>query len=299
MDASAFPQSKRLVYFGTEAYSQGPLAALIAAGANITAVITKPDAPSGRGRTLTPPAIKTLAEGHHLPVWQPQHLRDIIPQLTQLKPTAGVLVAYGKIIPPALLELFPQGIINIHPSLLPRYRGPAPIEAAILGGDRQTGVTLMRLDTGMDTGPIYAQATLNLTGHETRQELYDRLFDLGSTLLLQHLPAILNGSLTPTPQPHTGATVTRLLTKADGQLDLSKSAEQLTREIRAYLGWPGSRTLIYGQEALITAAQAVPAGASVPLGLPTGQDQLNVLRLKPAGKRDMSAAEFLAGRHPG
>ncbi|HSX02806.1 MAG TPA: methionyl-tRNA formyltransferase [Candidatus Saccharimonadia bacterium] len=290
----------RLVFFGTEAYSVPTLEALLAAGYHVATVVTKPDAPAGRGRTLVAPEVKLAAERHGLPVLQPARLREVVAELAALHAEAGVLVAFGKIIPPAVLELFPRGIINIHPSLLPRYRGPAPIEAAILAGDQRTGVTLMQLDAGMDTGPLYAQITVELTGHESRAELYNHLFGLGTELLIQHLPAILGGQLLPQSQPASGASVTRLLTKADGQLDLSQPAAALERHIRAYLGWPGSHTTVARTDVTITAAHvASPTEATAPtqrqLLFPTSDGALIIDRLKPAGRRDMAAQEFLAG----
>lgn len=289
----------RLVFFGTEAYSVPTLEALVVAGYDVAAVVTKPDAPQGRGRTLTAPEVKQAAERLGLPVLQPVRLRERAEELRALGATAGVLVAYGKIIPPAVLDLFARGIINLHPSLLPRYRGPAPIEAAILAGDAETGVSLMRLDAGMDTGPLYAQATMPLTGHESRAELYQRLFGRGTELLLEHLPAIVAGQLKPRPQGTIGASVTHLISKADGQLDLARPAIQLERQIRAYLGWPGSRIAVGGTDVIITSAHVVTSAEAATrdqLVLPTSQGALAIDRLKPVGKREMSAAEFLAGR---
>ena len=284
----------RLIFFGTESYSAEPLSAFIQSGFSIAAVVTKPDAPSGRGRILTAPPVKLIAAQHNIPVWQPQKVSEIAPQLHELTPTAGILVAYGKIIPPSILGFFPHGILNIHPSLLPKYRGPAPIEAAILNGDHQTGVTLMQLDSGMDTGPAYAQQSVSLTGSESRQELYSTLFGLGTNLLIHHLPAILDSTLKPTPQSTTGVSVTKLIHKSDGIIDWSKPTIQLEREIRAYLGWPGSRTTIKNTDVTITAAHVSDTGAE-PLACPTSHGYLVIDRLKPAGKREMTAAEFLAG----
>jgi methionyl-tRNA formyltransferase len=223
-----------------------------------------------------------------------------------LRPDAGIVVAYGKLIPSVILEQFPKGLINIHASLLPRYRGASPIESAILAGDDATGVTLMRLDKGMDTGPTYDVAKLQLTGTETRPDLYAQLAELGSEHLSAKLTAILEGNIVPVPQDSTQATTVGLIRKQDGHIDWSQPAITIERQIRAYLDWPGSRTEITGTDATITAAHIHvadgPAGTafktpSSELAVYAGVGSLIIDRLKPAGKREMTGLEFLAG-HP-
>jgi methionyl-tRNA formyltransferase len=296
----------RLLFFGTDAFSLPALVRLIAEGWPIVAVVTKPDSRTGRGRALTPPAVKRLAEASHIPVLQPVKVSDIEPKLKSLEPSSGIVVAYGRLIPSTTLKFFPKGLINIHPSLLPAYRGPTPIESAILNGDKATGVTLMRLDHGMDTGPTYDQTKLQLAGTESRLDLYEHLSQLGTEFLSAKLSSILDGTIVPIPQNSTHASTTRLIRKADGQLDWTKPAVQLEREVRAYLGWPGSRTAIADVAITVTAAHVQPADgpagtayktASSELAVYTGQGSLIIDRLKPTGKRDMTGPEFLAG-HP-
>jgi methionyl-tRNA formyltransferase len=273
---------------------------------NVVAVVTKPDSRTGRGRELTMPAVKRLAQAKNIPVLQPAKLRDIQSDLAALKPDAGIVVAYGKIIPPSILDLFPKGLINAHVSLLPRYRGSSPIEAAILNGDDTAGVTLMRLDQGMDTGPTYDAAKLQLTGRETRHDLSEQLAELAAELLSTKLTAVLDGHLVPVPQDNTKASTVHMLSKSDGVIDWTKPAAQLEREVRAYLGWPGSRTELAGAEVTITAAHISPSGGtpgtayrspSSELAVYASEGSLIIDQLKPAGKREMTGSEFLAG-HP-
>jgi methionyl-tRNA formyltransferase len=296
----------RLVFFGTDAFSVPALVRLLAEGWHIAAVVTKPDSHTGRGRELTQPAVKRLAAYRAISVLQPARLADITDELRTLKPDAGIVVAYGKIIPQPVMDLFPKGLINIHPSLLPKYRGPSPIEAAILAGDDATGVTLMLIAEGIDSGPTYDQTKFQLTRDENRLELYERLSELGAEFLTSKLAAILDKNIVAIPQDSSQAVVTKLLTKATGNVDWSKPAETLEREVRAYLGWPGSSATVAGTAAVLTQTRTLaqngrpgtafktPGGE---LAVHTGADALIIDRLKPAGKREMTGPEFLAG-HP-
>lgn len=295
----------RLVFFGTAEFSVPSLRALITSGANIVAVVTRPDARSGRHRELVAPPVKTLADNANLTVLQPTSPIQITPELAALEPTIGILVSYGRLIPASILKAFPDGIINVHASLLPRWRGASPIESALLAGDRSTGISLMRLETGLDTGPVYARHELKLGGHETRPELYDRLAALGAELLVQQLPAIILGQLKPVAQNDAKVTTCGLITKADGLIDWTKPAISLERQIRAYLGWPGSVTEISGRTVTVTAAHiGLSHGKLAPgraiahdgeLAVATGDGLLVIDRLKPAGRREMSGREFVAG----
>ncbi|HVQ43465.1 MAG TPA: methionyl-tRNA formyltransferase [Candidatus Saccharimonadia bacterium] len=295
-----------IVFFGTDAFSVPSLVQLIAKGWNIAAVVTKPDSPTGRGQKISEPAVKRLATAAGITVLQPHRVGDIHAELAATKAVIGVVVAYGKLIPPSLLELFPRGLVNIHASLLPRYRGASPIEAAILNGDDETGVTLMQLEAGLDTGPTYDVSKIQLEGTETRPELYERLAELGADLLAIRLPAILEGQVVPIPQNEAEASLVGRLTKADGLIDWTKTAQRLEREVRGYLDWPGSRTHLAGAEVTITAAHTAsdsgPAGQSHrtddgELAVYAATGSLIIDRLKPAGKRDMPARDFLTG-HP-
>jgi methionyl-tRNA formyltransferase len=222
------------------------------------AVVTKPDTARGRGNILTEPAVKTFAVSHGIPVWQPTRLLDIIDDIKQFDTPAGVLVSFGKIIPTAIIELFSPGIINVHPSLLPLYRGPSPIESAIKNRDAKTGVTLMKLAPKMDAGPIYTQVPYALDQTETKPELYDTLGQLGANLLVQKLPAILDGTISPAEQDDSEATYCQLLSKDDSLLDPSTvtpgEAEAL---IRAHLGFPRTRVTIGEYTVIVTKSHAV------------------------------------------
>lgn len=217
----------------------------------------------------------------------------------------AVLVAHGQILPQPVLDQFPLGIINIHPSLLPLYRGSTPIEQAILDGAATTGVTLMKLVAAMDAGPVFAQNELALSGNESKAELANHLLHMGCELLIKVLPRILAGALAPTDQDELKVTVTKLISKSDGGIDWTKPAAQIEREIRAYLGWPGSFAHLLETDVIITAARISNDGGEPgrayqsddkQLIVYCGQDALIIDRLKPAGKREMTGREFLTGR---
>lgn len=295
-----------VVFFGSDNFSLPSLAALHRAGWEIKAVVTKPDSPAGRGRRLTPPHAKVWAQEHGIAILQPEKLTEITDELNSFGVQLGAVASYGKLIPDKILDIFPLGLINVHPSLLPKYRGPAPIEAAILNGDAETGVSIMRVTHEMDAGPVYAQETVPLTGRETQPELYDQLAKIGAELLEEALPGIAAGHLEARPQNDKLAVTTSLIQKADGQIDWAQPAGQIERQIRAYLSWPGSRTELFGREILLTGAHAVPSdnpelepGAAErvdgAIRVQTGSGTLCLDRLKPAGGREMNAKEFLSG----
>jgi methionyl-tRNA formyltransferase len=296
----------KLIFFGTDAFSVPSLVRLIAEKWNIITVITKPDSKMGRGQELSAPAVKKLAQAAGIPVLQPSKLSEIEGEFRNLAPDAGIVVAYGKIIQPQILEIFPKGLINVHPSLLPRFRGASPIESTILAGDEQTGVTLMQLDRAVDSGPTYDIAKLQLGGTETRPELYERLAEMGAERLAAKLPSILDGTIVPIPQDTSKVTHSKMLKKSDGRIDWNKNASELEREVRAYLGWPGSAAQIAGIEVIITASHVSPkdgpsgtayVSPSQELAVYASTGTLIIDRLKPAGKREMTGMEFLSG-HP-
>lgn len=296
--------SKPIVFFGTEHFSLITLRALIDAGFPVAAVVTKPDTQKGRGHKLTASPVKVLAQAHSIPVWQPTKLGDISSDIAQLDQPLGVLVSYGKIIPQSIIDLFTPGIINLHPSLLPLYRGPSPIESAILHGDKQTGISIMQLSAAMDAGPVYKQITHELTGTETAEHLYDELGRIGSALMVELLPHIADGTMQPTPQDDVLATYCQLIKKADGIIDWNQPAVQIERQIRAYHEWPQSRATIGAVDIIITKAQAVeissqPAGSveviDEQLLIHTSDAALRIDTLKPAGKKEMPVQAFLAG----
>ncbi|MFZ1360741.1 MAG: methionyl-tRNA formyltransferase [Candidatus Saccharimonadales bacterium] len=296
--------SSPIVFFGTETFSLASLTALVEAGFAIGLVVTKPDSKQGRGHRLTEPIVKTYAAAHNIPVLQPRTTQDIIDAITPLTQPTGVLVSYGKIIPQAVIDVFPYGIVNVHPSLLPRYRGPSPIESAIVHGDTETGISLMQLSARMDAGPIYKQTRYALNGAETAYELSEYMAQHGARELVQTLPAILDGSLRPTPQDDKRATYCSLLAKSDGMIDWHMPAVDIERRVRAYIEWPKSRTTIAGLDCVITKASVVNITSETPgsvvadkhtLRISTGDGWLMIHRLKPAGKKEMPIQAFLAG----
>ncbi|HEY8992591.1 MAG TPA: methionyl-tRNA formyltransferase [Candidatus Microsaccharimonas sp.] len=242
--------SKTIIFFGTDTFSASALRSLIEAEYTISAVVTKPDSKSGRGQQLTAPLVKQIAEQYGIPVWQPTKLSDIIDDITALGDVIGVLSSYGRIVPQAVIDLFNPGIINIHPSLLPLYRGPSPIETALINGDSQTGVSIMKLTAEMDAGPIYAQEVYMLDGTETAPALYETLSALGGRMLIETLPNIIEGNLLPSPQANA-AIYCYLLKKEDAVLNPTEmTAVQAERHVRAYLAFPKTK-LPYKNESLI------------------------------------------------
>ena len=285
-----------LVFFGTEDFSLIALKSLVEAGYHIEAVITKPNTKRGRGGKLTEPAVKVFAREHNIPVWQPNRLIDIASDIESLGSPAGVLVSYGKIIPQQILDLFSPGIINVHPSLLPEYRGPSPIEAAIVNRDGRTGVSIMKLSAEMDAGPIYFQTPYALDQTETRPELYDTLGQLGANLLVQYLPSILDGSLQPTAQNDTDATYTQPLTKDNSRLDLSiLTPGEAEARIRAHLGFPRSRLKIGDYDVIVTKAHVV-MDKKTPLDLECANGAyLSIDELVAPSGKTISGDAFLRG----
>jgi len=288
--------SETIVFFGTEDFSLATLEQLIDVGYPIAAVVTKPDTPRGRGHKLTPPSVKVLAQQHNIPVLQPQKLKEIAEDLRALGPATGVLVSYGKIIPQSIIDLFTPGIVNVHPSLLPKYRGPSPIESAIENGDHETGVSIMQLSAAMDAGPVYTQIHHPLTGTETQPELYATLAQKGAETLLKTLPAIIRGELQPTPQNDAQATYCQLLSKEDAWLNPSNlTAQQAERKIRAHLAWPKSK-LHFGDHTIIITKAHVASTQKTPLDI-ICQDGVFLCIdevIAPSGRR-MHAEDFLRG----
>lgn len=301
--------SKKVIFFGNERLATGvstnapTLRALIDNGYDIAAVIAS-DSPqlSRKNRSLE---VKTLAEEHNIPVLLPHRLSEIESQIRDLKPEIGVLVAFGKIVPQKIIDLFPRGIVNIHPSLLPLHRGPTPIESVILNGDKVTGVSIMQLVKSMDAGPVFAQVTIQLEGNEDKVDLAEKLLEAGKDLLLKCLPQILDGKLEPTAQDSSQATYDTLIGKDDGVIDWRKPASQLEREIRAYATWPKSRTTLANTPVIVTEAHVVSADTKHQPGeiilskkelmIACDQNLLSIDHLKPEGKSEMPAISFLAG----
>jgi methionyl-tRNA formyltransferase len=311
-------QPVRMLFMGTPQFAVPSLRALAGwAGehdATLTAVITRPDKPAGRGQTQIPSPVKAAALELGIPVHQPGPLRrpEAAALLAGLAPDLIVVAAFGQILPPEVLALPRQGCLNVHASLLPRHRGASPIAAAILEGDLETGVTIMLMDSGLDTGPIIATRATPIGADETTGELTARLAGLGAALLVETLPGWLAGAITPQPQDGTRATMTRLLRKEDGLLDWSQPAEALARRVRAYAPWPGAFTTWEGRALKVLRASPAAAppdepppgtvtlapdghgGQRVLCACRQGALALEVLQLE--GKRALTAAEFARGQ---
>jgi methionyl-tRNA formyltransferase len=281
----------------------------MAARYQIVGVVTQPDRASGRGRELKPPPVKTLALELGLPVIQPEKLREpaAMEQLRAWSPDLIVVAAFGQILKPDVLDLPRFGCLNVHASLLPRWRGAAPINAAILAGDEETGVTIMQMDAGLDTGPILTQRPLRLTPTDTAGSVSQALSTLGADLLLDTLPDYLADKLTPTPQPEEGVTYAPMLKKEDGLLDFTRPAEELERRVRAMNPWPGAWLEYNGQPLKVLKARAgilftyvaqMPGARLLAGNLPavmTSNGALFLEEVQPPGKKPMDSRSFLAG----
>ena len=277
----------------------------------IAAVVTPPDRPRGRGRQPEPQPVKVAASALGLTVLQPPNLRSqsVQAELASLRPDVIVVAAYGRLLPPAVLELPPHGCLNLHPSLLPRHRGPSPVAAAILEGDETTGVSLMLLDEGMDTGPVIASTQLPLMGGETAGELTERLFEIGGTLLQENLEPWLGGDLKADPQDDSEATITRKLERADGLINWTEPAATLVRKCRAFDPWPGLYTQWQGRMLKLLAVrdqtdgeddsaapgQVLYSGPGQAFGVATVSGTLWAERVQMEGRRAVSGEEFLRG----
>jgi methionyl-tRNA formyltransferase len=297
----------RLVFAGTPAFASTALDALIAAGHEIVLALTQPDRPAGRGMRLAASEVKRLAEGHGIEVFQPQTLKDASVQarLRETRAEAMVVAAYGLILPRAVLEMFPLGCINIHASLLPRWRGAAPIQRAILAGDAETGISIMQMDEGLDTGPVYLMERMPIQAKDTAGTLHDRLALLGARAIVTALDGISHSRLTPQPQPAVGATYASKITRAEANLDWAKSALDLDRTVRAFDPYPVAQSQLDGETIRIWSAQALdqPHGdAGVVLGadaqgivVACGTGSLRILELQKAGGKRLCAGDFLRG----
>lgn len=280
----------------------------------VVGVVTQPDRPAGRRQELTPPPIKTLALKHGLPVFQPEKMRrpEAVTQLRELAPELIVVVAYGQILPKDVLGLPRLGCVNVHGSLLPRWRGASPIQAALLAGDEVTGVTTMLLDEGMDTGPMLLRERVQIGPDDNAATLHDKLSALGGELLLKTVAALAAGALQPTPQPGEGATYAPKIKKEDGLVNWAQPARQIRNRLRAFTPWPGlftflpteagPRTLkIWSAEAAADPTASGAAGGTVTAAdkhgivVATGEGTLVVRELQIEGGRRMSADEFLRG----
>lgn len=300
--------TKRIVYFGNERLISGLdrtdapiLRGLIDKGYDVVAVVSHHSTSNSRNQRQL--EVAEIAGEHDIPVLLPNRPSDIIEELKAFNADIAVLAAYGRIISQQVIDLFPMGIVNIHPSLLPQYRGPTPIESVILNGDTETGVSIMQLAAGMDDGPVYGERSFTVSTSIEKFQLYSQIVDLSTALFFDLFPAIIDGSLQPTAQ-QGNPTYSQLIQKSDSIIDWNKPAAQIEREIRAYAGWPQSRTTLGPLDVIITGATPVTMESASPgkivaekdhLFIGTGQDWLEILELKPLGKKEMPVKAFLAG----
>lgn len=305
----------KIVFMGTPEFSQVSLERLLnsAPRHQVVGVLTQPDRPKGRGMKVVPSPVKEVALRHGLPVFQPQRLPDpeVMNFLETTKPDAMVVVAYGLKIPAAMLTFTPYGCINLHSSLLPKYRGASPIQWALLNGDQITGVTTMQMDEGWDTGDMLMSNTIRINEEDNFASLHDRLADLGADLLVETLHQLAAGGITPTPQNEAEATYARKLTEEDLAIEWSRSSRELFNKVRALNPWPGARTELNGEKIKVWSAristedwglaQALPGtigeAGKGENGIPvrTGDGALLIDELQLPGRKRLSAAQFLAG----
>jgi methionyl-tRNA formyltransferase len=295
---------KKIVFMGSPDFALSTLRVLYA-NYPVVGVVTQPDRAAGRGRELKPPPVKSLASELGIPVIQPENLRqpEAMEQLRAWAPDVIVVAAFGQILKQDVLDLPEFGCINVHASLLPRWRGAAPINAAILHGDEQTGVTIMKMDAGLDTGPILSQRSVRIEPEETAGSLFEKLSTLGADLLLDTLPKYFSGEITPRPQPEEGVTYAGMMKKEEGRLDFSQSARELERKVRAFNPWPGAYfkwdgNLLKVHWASIGMGEMREGERGVYLGLPavgTSENLLVLGKVQPAGKKPMPGKAFLAG----
>lgn len=299
----------RVVYFGTPAFAVPTLEALIGSRHPVVALVSQPDRPRGRGHHLQPTPTRQVAEAHRIPVLQPTKLKDVgfLEALAALAPDIGVVAAYGRILPDALLALPRLGMINVHASILPAYRGAAPIHRAVMAGDSETGVTIMRVVSELDAGAILDVARIPIGPDETSPEVERRLASLGAERLLAVMEEMTAGTATGTPQHHAAATYAPKITREDGRIDWSRPAAEIHNRVRGLQPWPlvsarlgDHRCLLHATRPETLDGSAVP-GTIVTAGpdgivVAAGAGAVRILALQPEGRRVMTAREFLAGR---
>ena len=300
----------RVVFMGTPGFAVRTLEALLNRGHDLVGVLTQPDRPAGRGRRLSPSPVKAYAERHELPVLQPASLRrdeDACARIAEMRPDVIVVAAYGLFLPSIVLETPKYGCLNIHPSLLPKHRGPSPVISTILNGDETGGVTIMLLDEGMDTGPVLAQESTPVGRDETADALTHRLFGLGAELLVDTLDQWVQGEITSSAQDDEQATTTRLLKREDGRLDWTEPADSIERRIRAFTPWPGTFTSWSGRTLKIVKGrladatiESEPGTVSAPSGdrviVATGSGAFELLEVQLEGRARSRAADFARGQ---
>lgn len=293
----------RILFMGTPAPAAKCLQALLDAGEQIVAVVTRPDQKAGRGLKLTEPPVKQLAKHYHIPIEQPEKLKDI-DKLRTYDPELIVIVAYGKILPKELLAIPKYGAINVHASLLPKYRGAGPIQWAILNGEKETGITIMQVVEELDAGDILLQKKIPIASDDTAETLGEKLFELGAELLIDAVGKIKKGTITKTPQNDHEATLAPLLLKEIGEIDFRKTALEVHNQIRGLIPWPTAHTFYHGKTLKLLKSEIVPNQKGLPgeiletnkgFTVSCRDAALKITEVQMEGKRKMSASEFIAG----
>lgn len=306
-------EKPKIIFLGTPEFGAIILNGLIKNGFKPALVVTSPDKPVGRKQTLTSPPVKLIAQKNNISVEQPETIRNLKLKVKSLNPDLGIVAAYGQILPKEILDIPKFGFLNVHPSLLPKYRGPSPVQTAILEGDQKTGVTLMLIDEKMDHGPIIVQEEMAISEKESKEHLHNRLAMLGIKLLIETIPQWIGEKIKPRPQEEKNATFSEIITKERGRIDWQKKAETIERETRAFYPWPGSyavwqkdkkelrikvlksRVLKSPEKTryLVGKVLVVPQNE---IGVQCGDGNFLVIeRLKPEGKNEMGAEDFLRG----
>ena len=303
----------RIAFFGTPAFAVPSLERLVGAGEQVVTVITQPDRPRGRGHRVEPCPIKVAAQEHKIPVLQPERVREqeFVARLASSEAELGVVVAYGQLLPEEILQMPSEGLINVHASLLPRYRGAAPIQRAVMAGETETGITMIRLIREMDAGPMLARLTRPIGDDETSEELEHSLSTLGADLLLSTVRSISSGTAQEEPQDHSLATFAPRITRENGLINWSEPARTIYNLIRGVCPWPRAFTFLDGARLLIHRADVVTSSLFLPASMPgevleVGGDRLLVgcgeatvlaiRELQPEGRRVLPTRSFLAGR---
>lgn len=297
----------KIIFMGTPEFAVPSLNALIESGEEVVAVITQPDKPKGRGLEILPPPTKILAEKHSIPVLQPAKIKteEFFNEIKKFNPDLICVAAYGKILPKNLLDLPPYGCINVHASLLPKYRGAAPINWAIIRGEKVTGITTMKMDEGMDTGDMLLKEEVPIDDEDTGGTLSEKLSEIGARLLIETIRLLKEGKLNPIPQDHSQATYAPMLKKEDGKIDWGKPAEEIRNLIRGALPWPGAYTSLQGKilkiyKACLAEGEGKPGevikSQSGILRIATGSSALDLLEIQIEGGKKLEAEAFLRGR---
>jgi len=281
----------RIIFIGTPEFGAIILEELVKNNYQPFLVITSPDKPVGRKQILTPPPVKLVAQKYKIPIEQPERIKNYESEIRNLKPDLVICAAYGQIISEEILKIPRHGCLNVHPSLLPKYRGPSPIQTTILNGDEKTGVTIMLMDEEIDHGPILAKRELEITNPKSKityRELHDKLAEIGAKLLIETIPDWISGKIKPKTQDEKKTTYTKIIKKEDGKIDWKKPAQEIERQIRAFNPWPGAFTFIQkkGKKIRIKICQAE---------LSKDNNKLIIKKLQPEGKKPMSFEEFKKG----